>query len=271
MIVVLIAGASSMDLEDPLAHFAEHGWARLGHVASDAAVASMRKRAEDIMLGVVTYPGLFFQHDTDTGRYGDLKYGRGYEGPSLRYRKIEKVEKDPIFRAWIDNSLFERVARACIGPGPIAIYRALLFAKAEHGGTTLPWHQDGGVFWGLDRDPTLQIWTALDDAPEDAGCVEVFSGSQRRGLATPLGGVVPENIVRERLTDCHARKITARAGEAILIHNHLWHRSGVNTTARPRRALTICYMSANTRCLRKRRAPRAFVRVFDQRPSTVGE
>lgn len=269
--VVLIPGAGSMDLAEALAHFAEHGWARLGRVASDDATASMRQRAEDMMLGVVTYPGLFFQHDTDTGRYADLTYGRGYEGPSLRYRKIEKVEQDPIFRAWIDNSLFERVARACIGSEPIAIYRALLFAKAEHGGTMLPWHQDGGVFWGLDRDPTLQIWTALDDVPEKAGCVEVFSGSHKRGLATPLGGVVPDHVVRERLADDHTTKIAARAGDVILIHNHLWHRSGVNATARPRRALTICYMSGNTRCLRKRRAPRTFVRVFHDSSLPVRE
>jgi phytanoyl-CoA hydroxylase len=260
---MLTSDANSIDLAAPLAHFAAHGWARLGRVACDDAVAAMRARAEDLMLGVVTYPGLFFQRDSDTGRYDDLSYGRGYEGPSLRYRKIEKLEKDPIFRAWIENALFERVARACIGAEPIAIYRALLFAKAEHGGSMLPWHQDGGVFWGLDRAPTLQIWTTLDDAPAEAGCVEVFSGSHLSGLATPLGGVVPETIVRERSADEQGTKLAARAGEAILIHNHVWHRSGVNGTDHPRRAITICYMSANTRCLRKRRAPRSFVRVFD--------
>ncbi len=54
----------------------------------------------------------------------------------------------------------------------------------------------------------------------------------------------------------------ARAGEALLIHNHLWHRSGVNGTALPRRAFTVCYMAAETRCLRRKRAPRSFVRVF---------
>jgi len=59
--------------------------------------------------------------------------------------------------------------------------------------------------------------------------------------------------------------LPAIAGEVILIHNQVWHRSGVNRTDRPRRALTVCYMSAETRCLRKKRAPRRFVRVFEQR------
>ena len=45
------------------------------------------------MLGRVTYPGLFFQHDTTTGNYQDLEFGKGWQGPSLNYRKIEKLEK----------------------------------------------------------------------------------------------------------------------------------------------------------------------------------
>jgi len=127
----------------------------------------------------------------------------------------------------------------------------------------LPWHQDGGVFWGVDQAPTLQIWTALDDAPLDAGCVEVIRGSHKRGLATPEGGTIPDRLVDEDVNEGRVLPLPARAGEAILIHNRLWHRSGVNTTGLRRSALSICYMSASTKCLRKRRAPREFVRVFE--------
>lgn len=47
----------------------------------------------------------------------------------------------------------------------LTLYRAILMNKHAGGGSDLPWHQDGGDFWGLDRDPVLQIWTAMDDAP----------------------------------------------------------------------------------------------------------
>ena len=136
---------------------------------------ALRARADDIMMGRVVYEGLFFQHDSGTGRYEDLEFGRGWVGPSLSYRKIEKLERDPVFRAWLENPLLERVVRAVVGDD-VAIYRATLFNKSAEGGTELPWHQDGGSFWGLDRDPELQIWTALDDAPVEAGCVEVLDG-----------------------------------------------------------------------------------------------
>ena len=71
--------------------------------------------------------------------------------------------------------------------------------------------------------------------------------------------------IRGTVTDAAeaAIPVPAKAGEVLLIHTQLWHRSGVNRTDAPRRGLTVCYMSAETRCRRKRRAPRSFVRVFE--------
>ena len=248
-------------VDEALAHFAEHGYARLGQVANDEMLVRLRERADEIMLGKVSIPGLFFQLDTETGAYDDLVFGRGYEGPSLNYRKIEKLERDELFRAWIDQTLFEQIARSLIA-GAIVIYRAVLMNKASSGGTVLPWHQDGGLFWGLDRDPMLQIWTALDDAPIDGGCVEVVPGSHKDGLVRPPGGVIPDEHVRRRDAETKRVPLPARAGEVILLHNHVWHRSLVNRTGKPRRAFSVCYMSAETKCTRKKRAPREFVRVF---------
>lgn len=270
---MLVPGAAEMDIAGALAHYAEHGWARLGRVATDETLAALRVRADDLMLGRVTYPGLFFQMDAASGRYDDLTFGEGYEGPSLAYRKIEKLEQDPLFWAWLGNPLFERIARACIAESSVALYRAVLFAKGARGGSELPWHQDAGVFWGLDRDPPLQIWTALDDAPVAAGCVEVLAKSHARGLATRLGGVVPKRLVEEMEAESEALSLPASAGEVLLLHNYLWHRSRANTTGKPRRAFTVCYMSGATKCTRKKRAPRRFVEVWgpgeplERRPS----
>jgi len=250
-------------IDEAIAHWREHGWARLGRVATDAQLEALRARADDIMHGRVVHAGLFFQHDAPSGRYEDHEFGRGYVGPSDAYRKIEKLERDPVFRAWLENPVFERVVRAVVGDA-VALYRATLFSKSARGGTELPWHQDGGSFWGLDRDPELQIWTALDDAPAEAGCVEVVDGSHRGGLATPLGGTIPRDVVERARAEERTLALPAAAGEVLLIHNHLWHRSGTNATGRPRRAFTVAYMPASTRCVRKRRAARTFVRVFDR-------
>jgi len=245
-----------------LAHYREHGYARLGVVAPESVLAPLRARIDAIMLGDVPNERFFFQHDTDTGRYEDLAFGRGYEGRSLRYRKVEKLEQDPLFLDYLQHPGFEPLVREVTGP-EIAIYRALVFNKAaETGGSSLPWHQDGGLFWGVDHDPELQLWTALDDIPLGGGCVEVLPGTHRGGLVRPIGGVVPAEAALAAEAEARAVPLPAKAGEVILIHNHVWHRSQRSTSGLARRALTVCYLPASTRCTRKKRAPREFRRVF---------
>jgi phytanoyl-CoA hydroxylase len=241
--------------------FARDGFAPLGRVADDATLAALRARVDDLMLGRVVIPGLFFQHDSPTGAYEDLTYGKGWVGPSLAYRKLEKLEMDDVVRAWIENPLFGAIAHTLVGPD-VSLYRAMLMNKAAQGGTALPWHQDGGTFWGIDRQPTLQIWTALDDCPEDAGCLEFVPGSHARGLCRPEGGTVEAKYLARFEASHRAVHMPCRAGDAFLIHNHVFHRSSRNATGAPRRALSFCYMDAATRCLRQKRAPRVFTRLF---------
>ena len=134
--------------------------------------------------------------------------------------------------------------------------------KAPRTGMALPWHQDDGAFWGIDRPPVLQIWTALDAATRDAGCLEFVPGTHRAGLATELGGTVGEAELEAHEAERRAVAVEVEAGEALLIHNHVWHRSGPNTTESPRRGIGISYLDGATRCKRKKRAPRSFMPVF---------
>lgn len=264
---MLLPGCIDLALDAPLSDFARDGYARLGPVLSPEAAALLRERAHALMLGDVRYPGLFYQHDSATGRYEDLEFGAGWVGPSHRYRKLEKLEIDPLFMRWIENPLFGRIAREILGD-EVSLYRAVLWNKAPRAGMELPWHQDDGVFWGIDRPPSLQIWTALDDAPIEAGCVEVIPGSHHNGLASPLGGTVRQDQLALSNADRERVPLPVATGEALLIHNHVWHRSGRNATPKPRRAIGIAYLSGATRCTRKRRAPREFKRVFEAQPSS---
>jgi len=264
---MLLASAIGLDLQEPLSAFARDGYARLGPVLSAAAAQCLRERADALMLGESPYPGLFYQHDSPTGRYEDLVFGAGWVGPSPSYRKLEKLELDPVFAAWIENPLFGRIAQRALGD-EVSLYRAVLWNKAPRTGMELPWHQDDGAFWGLDRSPSLQIWTALDDAPLGGGCVEVLPGSHHGGLATELGGTVPDACLDAARAEASSLPLPVSAGEALLIHNHVWHRSKCNTSAAPRRAIGISYLAAATRCKRRKRAPREFRRVFSGEPGT---
>jgi len=263
----LAAGAAERDLAPVIAAYRARGFALLPGVASAAALDALRARADAIMLGEVDPRPFFYQHDAASGRYEDAPLGEGWVGPSRAYRKIEKLERDPVFLGWIENPLFAGVARALVGMD-VALYRAILMTKAARGasgpgGTVLPWHQDAGALWGLDRDPRVQLWTALDDAPAEAGCLVFAPGTHHLGLASPLGGIVPPAVIAQRPEAQDPVLLPARAGDVVLIDNLVWHASGLNTTERPRRGLSVCFMDAATRCTRRRGAPRTFPRVFE--------
>ena len=252
---------TELDLTAALSHFAEQGYARLGPVLSEEGAQRLAARAAELMESDAPFPGLFYQHDSATGLYEDLVFNAGWVGPSARYRKLERLELDPLFLSFIANPLFERLTGALLGPR-VALYRTVLWNKAPGGGMAVPWHQDDGKFWGLDRPPRVQVWTALDDASVEAGCLEVVPGSHKPGLASAEGGTISDERLKQGEADRASVRLPARRGESILVHNHLWHRTGRNHTALPRRAVSISFLDDATRCSRRRRAPRQFMPLF---------
>lgn len=258
---MLVPGAEALELEPVLEHFRVHGYARLGKVLSDEGAQALVARADALLQAPEPLPGLFFQPEPASARYEDLEFGKGWIGPTARYRKLERLEVDPLYAAWIENPLFGRLARLVLGD-TVALYRTVLWNKRARGGMAVPWHQDDGRFWGLDRTPMLQVWTALDDAPREAGCLEVVPGTHLGGLASAEGGTVLPESLSAADAERTALALPAERGECILVHNHLWHRTGENHTEGHRKALSVSFLHGDTRCTRRRRAPRTFKRVF---------
>ncbi|HEV2472101.1 MAG TPA: phytanoyl-CoA dioxygenase family protein [Chthonomonadales bacterium] len=237
--------------------FESEGFLPLGKVASDAQIEALRNRIDEIMLGKIRYEGMYFQLDSDTGQYADVPVGGAYEGPTLNYRKIEQLEKDPLFRAYITAPLFREIA-ARVYPADVSVYRAMFMNKpagtgggagARTGGTVLPYHQDGGTGWNLSAHPLITIWTALDPAARANGCMQVIPGSHKLGLLTERGHTLSAEHEALYAPDEKSVYLEAETGEAILLHNWLIHRSGINTINCARRALSVCYTDAATRYL----------------------
>lgn len=223
------------------------GYVRLGRVASASELDGLCERIDALMLGQVPNDHIWFQLDTTTGRYEDVNFGAGaWEGPSLSYRKIERLERDDRFGAYVKHDLFRGICADLIGPH-ISIYRAMFMNKPAGKGTVLPYHQDAGAQWGLSKDPYVTIWTALDDATIENGCVEIVPGTHRLGLLSEEGHTITPEQEAEHCPEGKSVFLEMQAGEAVLLHNLLLHRSGVNRTDRPRRAFSVVYMDAATK------------------------
>lgn len=233
------------------ADYEREGSLHLGQVLSDADLAALQGRIDEIMLGTaqVPYDRMLMQLDSASGKYDDVgEQSNGFKGATLSYRKIQDLELDPLYMAYVQRPLFREICEHVYGRGTaIASFRAMFMNKPARQGTFLPWHQDR---WSnLDRDPLITIWTALDPATVENGCVQVVPGTHKAGVMNPAHGsgfLTPEQTA-ERTASGNIKFLELKAGEAVLLHNWLLHSSDVNKTDHPRRAFSVCYMDARTR------------------------
>jgi len=228
---------------EQLEHYREHGYAPLGQVATDEEFAALRDRTEDITQGRVQHEGMWFQLDLGGEEY-KLGPGGKFAGPSNEYRKIEGWYRDPVYLGYTQHPVFRGVTRQIIGDR-VSSYRCMFMNKPPRKGTVLPYHQDGGEGWRLssvDGDDFATVWTAIDPATKANGCVEVVPGSHKLGLLSRRGHVVSEAHIKEHVENHPSVFLELEAGEVVVLHNFLLHRSGVNDSDIARRAYSVCYM-----------------------------
>lgn len=230
--------------------YEEQGYLHLGALLDDDDLDALLQRIDDIMLGKATldYDRVLMQLDSTTGRPMDLgPQTRGHKGSTLNYRKIQDLELDPLFRAYMERPIFREICARVYGPAtPVASFRAMFMNKPAGRGTFLQWHQDR---WKtLDRDPLVTVWTALDPATEASGAVEIIPGSHKFGLVNPDhgSGFLTDEQAADMLSRHETMFVEAAAGEAVLLHNWVLHSSDTNHTTSPRRAFSVCYMDACT-------------------------
>lgn len=235
--------------EEELRHFEVQGFARLGRVVPVAEIEALGQRIDDIMLGTaqLDYDQIMMQLDRVAGDdSGPGPQSKGHKGATLAYRKIQDLELDPLFLAYLQQPLFGDICAKIHGPErPMACFRAMFMNKPAGKGTHLVWHQDR---WSdLDRDPLITVWTALDPATLDNGCVQIVPGSHR-ALVNPdhPSGFLSAEQAAELLAKTQPVPLELEAGEVVLLHNWLLHSSDVNHTGIPRRAFSVCYMDAAT-------------------------
>jgi len=261
-------------MDDLWKTYCEKGYVKLGKTLTDEELKAIQTRLYDIMDGKIQYGDKLLMQLDPGGSYSDkvqsfsgtgdniyifsLKINfssfPGFEVATHDYRKIGEascgLECDDIFLQYLRKPIFHTLMRRIYGNhAAISIYRAMVFNKPPLKGTDLPWHQDGGDWWSLDRDPLAFVWTALDPANKENGCVEVVSGSYKLGLLTKRGHTLVEEDIKKYCVEDKIEKLECEPGESWLVHNWTIHRSGTNSTAISRNAFSANYIDARTRVL----------------------
>ena len=111
------------------AFYESQGYLKLGKLLSDPDLAALQKRIDQIMLGEapLDYNRLMMQLDSETGKYEDAGVqSRGHKGATLGYRKIQDLEFDPLFLAYMQRPIFREICARVLGPQtPVSAFRAM--------------------------------------------------------------------------------------------------------------------------------------------------
>jgi hypothetical protein len=240
-----------------LEQFWEEGYVRLGHVAPLAEIEALCERIDAIMLGRIQYDNMLMQLCPSAGQPELSVQTKTFKGASLKYRKIQDLEQDPLFRAYMQQPLFRSITRHILGE-EVSLMRAMFFNKPAGQGVPIGWHQDGAGGWDLTIPPKVTIWTALDATTIANGCLQIVPGSHQQKIPAQGDLLTPEECAIHAPEE-RRRYLEMERGEVVLLHNWTLHHSGVNETDSPRRAFSVCYLEAATR---QARTGRPFPLIF---------
>jgi len=149
-------------------------------------------------------------------------------------------------RICAEPRVLELVA-SVVSPG-ISIYSAKMVEKQPYDQTICHWHQDNAYYNEKARSTCrMSIWLPLQDTNVDNGGLWVVPGSHQAG--TRPARKRPDGICAVSFADGRepidgAMPVAVDAGDLLLFHADLWHRSLENRTGEHRRTFIVSYQEA---------------------------
>lgn len=166
-------------------------------------------------------------------------------GSQVRLRKLdEPVFHRPVFRRMAMSTVLVSKVEQLIGSG-VSVFFSQVFCKPAEIGGPKPVHQDNFYFGPSDRDATLTVWIAIDEATVENGCLFYGNGSHRGEVYShraPPEEPFNLQIPAAALGDYPMTPAPVPAGGVSFHHGNTWHQSSSNRSTRPRRAAAFHFL-----------------------------
>ncbi len=169
-------------------------------------------------------------------RQGQLDDGTPTEVYQIRCAHLVHARFAALIR---DARLLDKV-ESIIGPALRLILCQGLYKKPHTGGE-IAWHQDDYYFRVGKDNAVVSCWMAFDDATVDNGCMWVLPGAHDRLREHEK---LASGYAMRDVDETQAIPIELKAGQIMLHHGAMPHRTLTNTTSGERRALAVHYMDA---------------------------
>lgn len=141
------------------------------------------------------------------------------------------------YKKLIYNDKIVSAAARLINANELRVYHDQTQFKYPIVGDFSAWHQDSPCWPMIDpKDQQISAWIALDDADETNGCMYFIPGSHKQGVDLTWQNL--KNFEDRKGIPCPVPK-----GYVHYHHGLVWHAAPANKSDKPRRAISIHYMT----------------------------
>lgn len=242
-----------------LSAYRDHGFVTLPDLVRGTALDRLRQAAASLSGQARHRPVSAGDFVLESAAGGWLAWQRGEPALPGTLRSVSNAHlyEPDIERLADDLALAQRFVSPAAGRSEVTFVTSYYWAKPPVVGSAKPWHQDMAYapsdFHRRFNNVTT-IWIAVDRATADNGCLELARGSHLLGLVkhhgtAERGDAEPRNpAASEYEADAGAfgserplETVPLLAGSAVMFDGYLLHRSSANSSASPRRAISLVF------------------------------
>ncbi|MEO1190690.1 MAG: phytanoyl-CoA dioxygenase family protein [Pseudomonadota bacterium] len=229
---------------DQEARFQQDGFLFVDHLIDQPTVEALRASYDRLFRGTF-----------ETGvRPDEVNWQEGESDPSLTRQICNGWKADRTVAATVlREDLGDAIAKLAGWSGTRVMIDNVIWKPP--GTRPLGFHQDNAYLRWFEPGQLLSCWIALDETTAEGGTMELVRGSHRWAASEPEGEFHgPEDYQKPMRQAAAAEGVTpdivpvvVPAGGGSFHHGWTWHGSGHNRAVRPRRALVIHAMPAESR------------------------
>jgi ectoine hydroxylase-related dioxygenase (phytanoyl-CoA dioxygenase family) len=222
--------------QEAIAFYRENGYVKLKNVLSPEVIEYYGNIITDLVfkLNKLTKP---------------MEERTTYEKAFLQIMNLWR--EDETAKEFVFSKRLAKIAADLMEVEGVRLYHDQALYKEPSGGIT-PWHADQ-FYWPLASPKTITVWIPLQATPMEMGPLAFAEKSQAVEIGRDLEiSDESEAIMQQSLTQFNLQESPFDLGEVSYHAGWLFHRAGPNSSAKPRKVMTMIYMDKDQRVMQPR-------------------
>ena len=166
------------------------------------------------------------------------EYQQRRSGTKTTRRLRQVYDREPLFRAWMQNVEMRPVLEQLLGETPVLLlaHHNSIMTKLPHVSSVTTWHQDIR-YWHFENDNLLSVWLSLGDEYLENGLLEFIPGSHKMHFTSDQfdkNSGFREDLSKNQAIISKRVHFELKKGDVVLFHAKTLHYANKNVSNTPK-------------------------------------